>query len=402
MKHLLSLSAGLLVSASLASALTFPEWQTEVFSAGELADPAISGANADPEGDGNQNLLEYAFGLNPHVSDQAASFPATASNGLSLTHPERVAASDLLYHFEESTPDLQNWITPNVTNRTVLSDDGVLRMVSVDNPNAPATFDRWFNRLHLFVSPGAVEDLFAPSRPTATLEVPLTVVLGWNDNTRIEDGFFIERRTGVSGAWTAIGTTPADTNTFEDINITGSTEYAYRISALQGPDASESSAEITITTPLDTDQDGIPDDMEATYNTDPLLFSSGNNGTSDGWWVSYGLDPYSDTITDTDGDGRSDAQEFLDGTDPLTIDSAPNAGAPAPLAPSGLALTTLESGHNELTWTNNSVANGVIVERTEDNANWQTVGVVPGTQTTFTDATVQPSTVYFYRVAAFN
>jgi len=402
MKHLLSLSAGLLVSASLASALTFPEWQAEVFSAGELADPAISGANADPDGDGNQNLLEYAFGLNPHVSDQAGSFPASASNGLSLTYPERVAASDLLYHFEESTPDLQNWITPNVTNRTVLSDDGVLRLVSVDNPNAPATFDRWFNRLHLFVSPGAVEDLFAPSRPTATLEVPLAVVLGWNDNTRIEEGFSIERRTGIGGAWTTIGTTPADTNTFEDINIVGSTEYAYRISALQGPDASESSAEITITTPLDTDQDGIPDDMEATYNTDPLLFSSGNNGTSDGWWVSYGLDPFSDTITDTDGDGRSDAQEFLDGTDPLVVDTNPHAGQPAPLAPGNLSLETLENGHNTLTWVNNSSANGIIVERTGDNANWQTIGVVPGTQTTFTDATAHPSTVYFYRVAAFN
>jgi len=31
MKHLLSLSAGLLVSASLASALTFPKWQAEGF-----------------------------------------------------------------------------------------------------------------------------------------------------------------------------------------------------------------------------------------------------------------------------------------------------------------------------------------------------------------------------------
>jgi len=158
----------------------------------------------------------------------------------------------------------------------------------------------------------------------------------------------------------------------------------------------------TLVPPVDTDGDGIPDNLESAYGTDPLKFSSGNNGTSDGWWISHGLDPFSDTITDTDGDGRSDAQEFLDGTDPLTWDADPNAGASAPLAPSGLALTTLDNGHNELIWTNNSTANGVIVERTGDGANWQTVGVVPGTQTTFTDATAQPATVYFYRVAAFN
>jgi len=133
---------------------------------------------------------------------------------------------------------------------------------------------------------------------------------------------------------------------------------------------------LTVTTPLDTDGDGIPDDMEATYNTDPMLFSSGNNGIPDGWWISYGMSPYSDPNADPDGDGRSNYQEFMDGTDPLTADSVPNPGATAPLAPSALALTTLDSGHNELSWGNNSTASGIIVERTTDGANWQTVGVV--------------------------
>jgi hypothetical protein len=152
---------------------------------------------------------------------------------------------------------------------------------------------------------------------------------------------------------------------------------------------------VDVGTVTDTDGDGIPDVYEASYNTNPLLFSSGNNGAADGWWVEYGLDPYSSATLDTDGDGRTDAQEFLDGTDPLTPDADPNAGSDTPLAPSGLTLKTLESGHNELTWTNNSAASGIIIERTEDGANWQTVRVVAGSQTSFTDTTAQPDTVYF-------
>jgi Bacterial TSP3 repeat len=55
----------------------------------------------------------------------------------------------------------------------------------------------------------------------------------------------------------------------KDLFITGSTEYNYRVCALQGEYASEYSNEFTVTAPFDTDGDGIPDDMEATYGTDP-------------------------------------------------------------------------------------------------------------------------------------
>lgn len=44
---------------------TFAEFGAARFSAGQLADPAISGAAADPDHDGQPNLLEFAFGGNP-------------------------------------------------------------------------------------------------------------------------------------------------------------------------------------------------------------------------------------------------------------------------------------------------------------------------------------------------
>ncbi len=399
---LLALSAGLLFSASSAHSLTFSEWQSSKFNTGELADPAISGANADPDGDGRQNLIEYAYGLEPFASDQDESTVAVGPNGLTLTYPEVVAATDILYHLMESSRDLNHWVTPNTTTRTVLADDGTMRLVSIFNPNAPATFDRWFNRLHVILTPDGTESLAAPTRVDAKVEVPLRLRIGWNDNTKIETGFAVERRMGTDGPWEEIGVVAADNCYFVDLDIAPLTEYIYRVSAIQGEYASDYSSEFAITTPADTDGDGIPDDMESMYAVDPIMFSSGNNGIPDGWWISYGMDPYSDPNADPDGDGRSNYREFLDGTDPTTADSAPNPGATAPLAASDLTLTTLDNGHNELAWTNNDTAEGIIVERTGDGATWQTVGVISGTETTFTDETSQPDLVYFYRVKAFN
>ncbi len=62
--------------------LTFTEWQPLYFTAGELANPALSGSNADPDGDGGSNLMEYAAGSLPR---RATSFPAPAQIFL---HPE--------------------------------------------------------------------------------------------------------------------------------------------------------------------------------------------------------------------------------------------------------------------------------------------------------------------------
>jgi hypothetical protein len=162
----------------------------------------------------------------------------------------------------------------------------------------------------------------------------------------------------------------------------------------------------------DTDSNGLPDDWETFYfgaigqnpNADPdgdgltnlqewqaakglnpMLYSSGRNGIPDGWWIFYGLSPYSSSTQDTDGDGRTDVQEFFDATGPLVFDSAP----------------TFDNGHNELSWTNNSMAVGVIIER-KAGLVWQTVGIVSGSATTFTDATSLHDIVYVYRVKAYN
>jgi len=64
----------------------------------------------------------------------------------------------------------------------------------------------------------------------------------------------------------------------------------------------------------DTDQDGLPDSWENTYNSvgcelDFTKLDSNSNGQAD-------------PIEDYDGDGRDNSREYLDGTDPCVIDKA--------------------------------------------------------------------------------
>ena len=72
------------------------------------------------------------------------------------------------------------------------------------------------------------------------------------------------------------------------------------------------------TGPIDTDGDGLPDQVEADYGTSPTLWDTDGDGLSDGDELDIGCDP---TEWDTDGDGLDDGAEILVGTSPLAPDS---------------------------------------------------------------------------------
>jgi len=96
-------SAGLLLAATPAFALTFSEWRAANFPHAELSDPTISGPGADPDSDSHVNLAEHAHGLNPRVRETVAITFTPGPPGLTLVFPQRIGTTDLLYRFEEST-----------------------------------------------------------------------------------------------------------------------------------------------------------------------------------------------------------------------------------------------------------------------------------------------------------
>jgi len=108
-------NAGGTGSASLAILVQTPyaAWQSQVFSAAQLANPAISGATASPAGDSIPNLMKYALNLNPFTDGDSGlpveSIATTGSgNYLTLTYTQVLSATDITYTVQVST-DLQSW-----------------------------------------------------------------------------------------------------------------------------------------------------------------------------------------------------------------------------------------------------------------------------------------------------
>ncbi len=124
-------------------------WLRTKFSAAELAAPTISGDQADPDGDGLNNLLEYAFSLDPKMPSATAQ-PAGGLTirgntvYLTLTHLVNRQASNLSWRYQSST-DLHVWaeVTPTLLSNTHLDADAT-DLVTV---GVPATSVRQFLRV---------------------------------------------------------------------------------------------------------------------------------------------------------------------------------------------------------------------------------------------------------------
>lgn len=93
----------------------------------------------------------------------------------------------------------------------------------------------------------------APSNLTAVPDGPTQVTLSWTDNSGgTEDGFSIERKTGVDGTYAVIGTTPSGVVTYVDNSASPDTTYFYRVQAFIGMVYSDYSNEASVTTPSES------------------------------------------------------------------------------------------------------------------------------------------------------
>ena len=72
-------------------------------------------------------------------------------------------------------------------------------------------------------------DTEAPSGLTATAVSVSQIDLTWTDNSNIETGFRIERKTGLGGIYAQIDSVGLDIQTYGNTGLSASTEYYYRV-----------------------------------------------------------------------------------------------------------------------------------------------------------------------------
>ncbi|MDI6820984.1 MAG: dockerin type I domain-containing protein [Patescibacteria group bacterium] len=88
----------------------------------------------------------------------------------------------------------------------------------------------------------------APSSLTATAASPSQINLSWTDNSSNETGFQIERKQGISGAYSQIATTSVNIAVYSDNGLSASTYYIYRVRAYNSSSVSSYSNESGATT----------------------------------------------------------------------------------------------------------------------------------------------------------
>ncbi len=105
---------------------TFADWQLQHFDAAQIANADIAAANADPDGDGVPNLLEFAVGGNPLAPDATNAVVAgklAAGNQFDFEFQERHALVNVVRQFEVSD-DLIHWTESAPASVTQIQDLG--------------------------------------------------------------------------------------------------------------------------------------------------------------------------------------------------------------------------------------------------------------------------------------
>lgn len=109
--------------------------------------------------------------------------------------------------------------------------------------------------------------LAAPSNISCSV-INNIVVIKWKDNTELEDGYIIERKTSSTGQFVEIGRIDKNLVEFSDPNIQNGITYSYRISAYKGLIKSDYSDVIDIVGIIVglTDRNNIPKDFTVFQN----------------------------------------------------------------------------------------------------------------------------------------
>jgi hypothetical protein len=104
--------------------VSYHSWAADQFTTDDLADPAISGPNASPAGDGLSNLLKYALGLPAKTPSTTGITFGRSNESWIFTYRRPADRPDLIYNVEvTSDPGSGSWSGSGVVHQRIVAGD---------------------------------------------------------------------------------------------------------------------------------------------------------------------------------------------------------------------------------------------------------------------------------------
>lgn len=122
-------------------------WRFSHFSPVELGNPAISGNDADADGDGLTNLEEYVTARNPRSRDPRLADTEMANGTVQISYNRRKAAIDAVVTVEGSD-NLSDWNSAGFTQEVSRVDEGETERITIRLAD-PTPINRGFLRLRI-------------------------------------------------------------------------------------------------------------------------------------------------------------------------------------------------------------------------------------------------------------
>ncbi len=264
----------------------------------------------------------------------------------------------------------------------------------------------------------------APTNASAVFDPSTGIVVTWQDNAYNETGFDVERQTSVSADWVKVADIVSGISIYTDSDVTTGFAYGYRVLAHNATGNSAYSNVATVTVPDTQVIILAPTNLSATLENaaSVRLTWTDNSDNEDefiversipgGTWnyvgaISLNATYYFDNsvaenttyryrVAAAKGVYKSDFSNEVQ----ITIPRVPQI----PAAPTDLKAESVSASAVKLIWqdhANNEL--GFRIERRGGaQLEWKEIAVTSSDVVRFEDKTVAPSTVYDYRVRAYN